>query len=94
MEITKLQLFNFRNYQEESFEFSNGLNVLIVKNAQGKTNALEAVLYFAIGKSFKNIKDKELIYFGKENGNIKIEIKKNTLNSRLIPIFSKKKKNQ
>lgn len=93
MEITKLQLFNFRNYQEESFEFSNGLNVLIGKNAQGKTNALEAVLYFAIGKSFKNIKDKELIYFGKENGNIKIEIKKKYSKLKIDSyLFQKEKK--
>lgn len=93
MEISKLNLFNFRNYQEECFEFSKGLNILVGKNAQGKTNALEAVLYFAIGKSFKNIKDKELIYFGKESGNIKIEVKKKFSKLKIETfLFQKEKK--
>lgn len=93
MEITKLKLFNFRNYIEENFDFSDGLNILVGKNAQGKTNALEAVLYFAIGKSFKNIKDKELIYFGKESGNIKIEVKKKYSKLKIDSyLFQKEKK--
>ena len=47
MRIKNLVLKNFRNYAEEMFEFSDGINVLYGKNAQGKTNCAEAVFYLA-----------------------------------------------
>ncbi|MDE6585686.1 MAG: AAA family ATPase, partial [Clostridia bacterium] len=37
MRIKNLNLKNYRNYSEEAVEFSDGLNVLFGKNAQGKT---------------------------------------------------------
>ena len=43
MRIKKLTLHNFRNYEDETFAFSDGLNVLTGRNAQGKTNCAEAV---------------------------------------------------
>ena len=48
MQIKKLFLQNFRNYEREEFDFSDGLNVLFGKNAQGKTNCAEAVFYLVI----------------------------------------------
>ena len=43
MYIKTLNLKNFRNYSEETFEFSNGINLLTGANAQGKTNARHAL---------------------------------------------------
>jgi DNA replication and repair protein RecF len=61
MRIKNLNLKNFRNYQDESFTFGEGLNVLFGKNAQGKTNCAEAVYYLCTGMSPRTKRDKQLI---------------------------------
>ena len=48
MFIKKLFLKNFRSYSEESIDFSNGINILTGANAQGKTNAAEAIFFLCI----------------------------------------------
>lgn len=73
MRIKKLLLKNFRNYTEELFEFSEGLNVLYGKNAQGKTNCAEAVFYLCTGASPRAKKDKQLIQNGKESAFVRAE---------------------
>ena len=57
-------LKNFRNYADESFEFTPGLNVLFGRNAQGKTNCAEAVFYLCTGTSPRARRDKQLIKSG------------------------------
>ena len=37
MNITKLKLENFRNYDSQEIEFNKGINVIYGDNAQGKT---------------------------------------------------------
>lgn len=64
MHIKKLYLKNFRNYAEEQFEFSPGLNVLFGKNAQGKTNCAEAVFYLCTGTSMRARRDRQMIRSG------------------------------
>ena len=43
MQIGCVQLLDFRNYRTLSYRPSGRLNLLTGRNAQGKTNALEAV---------------------------------------------------
>ena len=71
MYIKDIELHNFRNYKEQKVSFSKGVNIFIGKNAQGKTNLLEGIYLNAFGKSFKSVKDKELIKFGEEYCRIK-----------------------
>jgi DNA replication and repair protein RecF len=66
MRIKNLFLKNFRNYSEERFDFSDELNVLFGKNAQGKTNCAEAVFYLCTGTSPRAKRDKQLIKKGEE----------------------------
>ena len=73
MQIKKLFLQNFRNYQSETFEFSDGLNVLFGKNAQGKTNCAEAVFYLCTGASLRIRHDRQLIKTGAEYAYIRAE---------------------
>jgi len=70
MNITKLSLKNFRNYNEETFEFSNGINLLTGANAQGKTNAAEAIFFLCTGYSPRANKDKLVIKNGQETAEI------------------------
>ncbi len=70
MQIKNLTLKNFRNYADENFEFTEGLNVLYGKNAQGKTNCAEAVFYLCTGVSPRARREKQLIMHGKQRADI------------------------
>lgn len=56
MKIKKLVLTNFRNYQHESVEFFDNTNIVVGKNAQGKTNLIEPIYILSTFKSFRNSK--------------------------------------
>jgi recF protein len=66
MYLKKIELKNFRNYQEEKVEFHKKVNIITGKNAQGKTNLLEGLYILSLGKSFRTSKDSEMIGFDKE----------------------------
>lgn len=53
MKIKKLSLNDFRNYENETIEFSSGINIIYGNNGMGKTNALEAIYYFSQGRGFR-----------------------------------------
>lgn len=63
--ITDIHLQNYRSYDDESFELSPNVNIIVGPNASGKTNLLEAILVSARGSSFR-AKDHELINNKKE----------------------------
>lgn len=73
MYCEKISLKNYRNIEKAEISLMPDINVLYGENAQGKTNLLEGIYYFAYGKSFRLAKDKELIRFGNESASIKIE---------------------
>ena len=64
MKVNKIALNGFRNYEWDTAEFSSGTNVISGRNAQGKTNLLEAVYMLFCGKSFRTRFDRELTGFG------------------------------
>lgn len=43
MEVTKIDLINFRNYETAGTSFDGGFNLIVGQNGQGKTSLLEAV---------------------------------------------------
>ena len=96
MFIKRLTLKGYRSYKNITFDFDSGLNILIGKNAQGKTNVLEAIFFAVIGKSFKTSKEKEVINWEKESAYIKAEFQKNIerliLNCFLIRYTKKQSK--
>ena len=70
MHIKTLTLKNFRNYSQESFEFTSGLNILTGANAQGKTNAAEAIFFLCTGYSPRANRDKLVIRNGEQTASI------------------------
>lgn len=62
--ISNIRLQNFRSYGDASFEFEEGVNIVVGPNASGKTNLLEAILVLSIGSSYR-ARDQELIKFAK-----------------------------
>ncbi len=63
MLVKSINFTNWRNITSCSVDFSGGVNVLWGMNAQGKSNILEGIYYFARGKSFRGAHDRELINF-------------------------------
>ena len=55
MRINKINLRNFRNYQNLTLQFAPGINVLSGPNGAGKTNIVEAIFYLAFASSFKRL---------------------------------------
>jgi len=51
--LRRLYLHHFRNYTQAEFTFSPGVNWICGKNAQGKTNLLEAIYLLSTGRSFR-----------------------------------------
>ncbi len=77
MFLKKIKLKNFRNYKELDFEFSKNKTLFTGKNAQGKTNLLEAVYYLSVLNSNRIRKDSELVKFGEDISQITGAVFKN-----------------
>ena len=63
MWLENIDIQHFRNYTEASVSFSPHLNIFLGRNAQGKTNILEAIYFLALTRSHRTRSDKELIQF-------------------------------
>jgi len=93
MKVKSLELKNFRNYEKQIFEFDDNVNIIYGYNAQGKTNILEAIYLFSLGKSNRTIKDSELIKFGEDFCEANIVFNdENRENTASINISKSKKK--
>lgn len=64
MIVSNVEYSDWRNMSECAVSLGEGINVLWGMNAQGKSNILEGIYYFARGRSFRGAKDRELIRFG------------------------------
>ena len=93
MQLKKIRLQNYRNYDNFEIDFGKKLNIIIGNNAQGKTNLLESIYVLAVTKSFLSINDKGLIKFNNKFAKISGEITNNLRkNNKLEIIFSDKGK--
>jgi len=76
MIIEKVELRNFRNHKDSVLELSDGVNVLVGKNAQGKTNLLEAVFLTCVGRGWRTNKDKEMINFDFDSARVLTSVRR------------------
>ena len=53
MKLHKLQVTNFRNLNNDVFEFSDNINCIFGNNGNGKTNILEAIHFLVNRKSVR-----------------------------------------
>ena len=61
MRLAKLKLRDFRNFRRLDAAFEPGFHVLVGRNAQGKTNLLEAVYLLATLRSFRGAGNAQII---------------------------------
>lgn len=66
MGLVWLELRDFRSYRSLRWEPDPSVNVLVGRNAAGKTNLLEAVGYLASLRSFRRVPDAEMVAAGVE----------------------------
>lgn len=76
MIVRKIQLKNFRNYENLDIELNKKINVFLGNNGQGKTNILESIYVLAITKSYRTNQDTDLIRASTKSTKIKGIIKK------------------
>ena len=50
MWIKNIKIKNFRNYEQEEIKLEKNINIFYGKNAQGKTNIIEAIFLCSLGK--------------------------------------------
>lgn len=51
--LSSIRLQHYRSYDDDSFEFTPGVNIIVGPNASGKTNLLEAILVASRGSSYR-----------------------------------------
>lgn len=92
MIVKKLHLVNYRNYADESFSFSPGINVICGKNAQGKTNLVESIYLLSRGYSHKTGTLSDMARFESPGFFVQCEIEKDSIGHVLsIKVQDKKK---
>lgn len=91
MYLKKLTLKNYRNIESAEVSFERGVNLIYGKNAQGKTNLLEAIYIFARGRSFRGTPDKELTRGGESFFSVKNEYCDSERDNELLILYSDKK---
>jgi len=64
MYLRSLYLKQFRNYQEQSVDFTAPKTILVGDNAQGKSNLLEAVELLSTLRSHRTSRDRDLVRDG------------------------------
>lgn len=73
MRVNSLSLANYRNYDHLEIKLSHGVNLLIGKNGQGKTNLVEAIRYCSTLSSHRS-PNTALIAANKPQASIGIEL--------------------
>ena len=92
MFLKHIELNNFRNYEKLSLNFTSNKILLIGKNAQGKTNLLEAIFYMSTLNSIKAKTDSELINWNSDCCNVKLNFIRNDFETELSLTINPPKK--
>ena len=92
MYIKSLTLTHFRNYKNLSLTLpeANFLIALIGKNAQGKTNFIEAVSMLSLAKSFRNADNEDILKFDESHFRIATNIINKENQEEKLEIFFEK----
>lgn len=85
---------DFRNIKQADVSFCDGVNILHGRNAQGKTNLLEAIHYVSVGRSFRGAKEAEMIGFEAEQATISVDFTDARRRQNLTIRLSRGKKRQ
>ncbi len=71
MYLQELKLYNFKNFEENQFDFDEKINCFVGDNGVGKTNILDAIYFLSLGKSYFNNNVRQIIRFDESAFSIK-----------------------
>jgi len=74
LRILSATVNGFRNLKETNFTFSPGVNLVLGRNGEGKTNLLEALNYLALGRSHRGSKSEDMINFTSDTLHVSLEV--------------------
>ena len=92
MYVRRLTLRQFRNYVEQTVDLGAGLNIFCGDNAEGKTNLLESLYVFGVGRSPRTTQDKDLVNFASNQAYIRADVVKTHSTHKVEIHFSQSKK--
>ncbi len=72
--INSISLYQFKNYENNRFEFISNKVCLVGKNGTGKTNLLDAIYYLCFTKSYFQYNDQLVIQQNKNGLRLTAEI--------------------
>ena len=74
MIVQRIELKDFRNYLEATFDLTAGVTAVIGENGQGKTNLAEAMAYLATLGSFRGVSPDALVRVDADQAVIRADI--------------------
>ncbi len=93
MQLSRLRVFQYRNFQNQEIDLSPGTNLFCGANGQGKTNLLEAVYMLGYGKSFRTATPRDCIMHGASECRVEGSVSRGSLERELgLEISSKNKR--
>ena len=92
MKLKSLKLVNYRNCENVELSFCDFKNLIIGKNAQGKTNILESIYFLSNLKSVRTSNNLDLILFDKPQMEISAILEKNNTEIEMDFAYTEEKK--
>ena len=92
MLIENISLSNFRNIGRADIAFGHKINILYGANGQGKTNILESVFYAGTLKSFRHVRQTDLILWNASSSIIRTTVVKERIRHTLAVEFEAHRK--
>lgn len=93
MRVTEIFLKDYRNFDELKLDLSEGINIFLGRNAQGKTNILESV-YFASVLRSRAAKLTDLISWDEDAAFVKIGFRKAEVSQEVAVELSARKRSR
>lgn len=76
MRLAQCLIRNFRLIEEAALTFSNGIQLVLGLNAQGKTSLIEAIVFLSTSTSHRTRKEDELIRWGHETAFLRGDVER------------------
>lgn len=83
MQVSRLDLANFRTYRQLLVEFGGGVTVLTGPNGSGKTNVVEAMVYLSTLRSHRVASEAPLINVNADSALVRADLTRGTRSTRV-----------
>ena len=87
MQIGSLLITSFRNCEKLELHASEGVNVLLGDNAQGKSAILEAIYLIATSKSHRTMRDSDMIRVGDDIARVCAQVARSARNDATLEVL-------